>query len=81
MPAATGMSHCMSGAVDSSHRSELNSVAGVLAGTVASNVAFVGYVVTLLPVLWYGLGEASLSAAQSGPPSVAGMAGPPALTR
>ena len=31
--------------------------------------------------LWYGEGTASVSAAQSGPPSVAGTRGPPALTR
>ena len=54
---------------------------GVDAGTVLSTVGIGEAPAVLLPALCRPDGLSEVSAAQSGPPSEAAMAGPPALTR
>lgn len=75
-----GKSHCISGLVLPSHRSLPKIAGGVVVGTVVSIVGTPLHVVTLLPLLRYGL-ELAVSSDQSGPQSWLGSDGPAAFTR
>src|SRR5690349_6841692 len=79
VPAVTGNAHCISGLPLGSQRSSLKIASGVPAGTEAF-APIVPNPAELLPLLRYGLGSV-VSAAQSGPPSVEAISGPPAFTR
>ena len=82
VPAETGKSHCISLPPVGSLRSCVQMPSGVVAGTLTRLAAVrAAWFATVLPVLWFGLGAAVVSAAQSGPPSVAATSAPPALTR
>ena len=62
-------------------RSELKTVIGVDAGTLTVAETLLPYDAVELPLLCSELGVPLVSTAQSGPPSVAVIAEPPALTR
>src|SRR5690242_12152977 len=79
VPAGTLNDHCISLPPAPSQRSSRKTEEGVVVGMLGPMFGADGQVLMELPVLRYGL-VSVLSAAQSGPPSVAATVGPPALT-